>query len=169
MYEDKPPTVPLISLSHDKILENGGQTRKLLEEFDWEKTSLGHRSTWPSSFETIISTILMTKFPITLWLGPEAVQIYNDAYIFCLAEKHPSAFGMPAREVWAEAWELLEPIIRVINLELRNISNVHQGAATEGKGLGFKNLYVPINREVPLQESHFDFCYSPVMDGTVSC
>jgi hypothetical protein len=42
-------------------------------------------------------------------VGPDLINIYNDAYIPMLGRKHPAVFGQSAAEVWAEIWDVVGP------------------------------------------------------------
>jgi hypothetical protein len=44
-------------------------------------------------------------------LGPELIKIYNDGYRPITGHKHPWALGRPAREVLAEIWSDIEPLV----------------------------------------------------------
>lgn len=44
------------------------------------------------------------------WLGPDLELVYNKAYQELI--DHPSAFGKPARQVWATNWDYLEPLVK---------------------------------------------------------
>jgi signal transduction histidine kinase len=37
--------------------------------------------------------------------------LYNDAYAEILGKKHPGALGRPCREVWAESWDRISPML----------------------------------------------------------
>lgn len=47
--------------------------------------------------------------PMLLWWGPEFVQIYNDAYIAMLGQKHPQAMGQRFQDCWSEVFHILGP------------------------------------------------------------
>ena len=48
---------------------------------------------------------------IVLW-GPDFRVLYNEAYIPIAGAKHPLAFGLPAKEGFAEAWDQFESFIQ---------------------------------------------------------
>ena len=61
---------------------------------------------------TAVSLCLTSRFPILIWWGPDLNVLYNDAYIpFLGGAKHPSSLGRPGREVWAEIWDTIGPML----------------------------------------------------------
>ena len=71
---------------------------------DWAATGLGRVESWPASLRVAVGICLNSRFPMFVWWGPELVNIYNDAYVPVLGDRHPDAFGRPAREVWGDIW-----------------------------------------------------------------
>lgn len=59
-----------------------GMTR----DFDWSKTALGPRETWPQSLKTIVSVVLGTHSESCLWWGPGA-SIRFDASGYTVADE----------------------------------------------------------------------------------
>ena len=47
---------------------------------------------------------------LLLWWGPEFVQIYNDAYLSVLGDKHPRAMGQRLAECWTEVFDIVGPM-----------------------------------------------------------
>jgi hypothetical protein len=80
-----------------------GMARRV-ETFDWARTPLGSRESWPQSLETLVGTVLQAPVPMFVWWGPQLIGLYNDACIPFLAERHPQALGCPASETWADLW-----------------------------------------------------------------
>jgi len=81
---------------------------------EWADTPLGARSEWPAELDAAIRTVLASRLPVMLYWGEEFVQIYNDAFLPILGNKHPDAFGRPAAQCWPEVWQTLEPDLRSI-------------------------------------------------------
>ena len=78
----------------------------------WSDGPLGDPQRWPQSLRTAVGICLASRFPILLWWGPDLVMIYNDAYRPMLGQsKHPRALGAPGREVWAEIWDVIGPML----------------------------------------------------------
>jgi hypothetical protein len=126
-----------------------------MRALDWSKTALGPVDTWPSPLRTCVSTCLDCAFPIVLWWGPQLSILYNDEYIDFLGEaKHPKALGRPGAEVWAEIWDVIEPMLSQV--------------MTMGEPTRSRDLLLHIDRGY-LEETYFSFSYSPIHndDGTV--
>jgi len=129
----------------------------LMRGHDWSKTSLGPVSTWPQSLHTAVSLILNSQHPMWIGWGPEAIFLYNDAYIQVLSRaKHPWALGRPASEVWAEIWDVCGPLA----------DKVFQ----KGEATFVDDVRLFMNRGDFLEETYYSFSYSPIRDesGSVS-
>ncbi|WP_342039329.1 ATP-binding protein [Allosphingosinicella indica] len=76
--------------------------------------------------------------------------LYNDAWAPIPAERHPWALGRPAREVWADIWEVIEP----------------QLAAVMATGEGFVtfNQMLPMERGGVPHETYWNYSFSPIVD-----
>lgn len=97
----------------EDLLAGGGQTGALMRTMDWSQTPLGPVSDWPQSLRTALSITMSSRFPITLYWGPEFLMLYNDDLLPMVgASKHPWALGRPAFEVLAEIREIIEPLLR---------------------------------------------------------
>jgi len=48
----------------------GGQMGQLIRETDWSQTSLGPMDTWSPALKTMVTFVLMNRFPQLLWWGP---------------------------------------------------------------------------------------------------
>ncbi|MDF2693369.1 MAG: luxQ1 [Labilithrix sp.] len=82
----------------------------LVQSFDWSRTPLGPRSSWPADVSALVhDVVLRTPFPMALWWGEELIQVYNDAYRVLLADQHPRALGASAMETWAGVWDEMGP------------------------------------------------------------
>ena len=89
-----------------------------------------------------------TRFPVTLFWGPEFVLVYNEAYVELIGDKHPAALGRPAREVFPEAWDAIGPMMQ---------------AVLAGQGATWvEDEKVPLLHSGRLEECWFTFSYSPV-------
>lgn len=92
-------------------IAGGGEMGALVRSLDWSKTALGPLHGWPQSLRTIVSTCLISHFPILLWWGPELVMIYNDALSRIIGNKHPRGMGQSGAEGWWEVWHILGPML----------------------------------------------------------
>jgi PAS domain S-box-containing protein len=118
-----------------------------MRDHDWTVSPLGHPETWPQALRLTVDLILASKFPMFVAWGPELGFVYNDAYSEILADKHPTALGRPFREVWAEIWDDISPLV---------------DAAMAGEATYRENLPLVMNRKGFDEETWFTFSYSPV-------
>ena len=138
------------------FLEGGGEMGRLTREYDWSQSELGPPDSWPQSLKTVVSIILLAKFPMFLWWGPNLLCFYNDAYRPSLGNngKHPSILGMPAAEAWPEIWDFIYPLIQQVLSGSEAVYN--------------EDLLLPIFRNGKMEDVYWTFSYSPVPDETGS-
>ena len=127
---------------------------KRIREFDWSNTPLGDVSTWPQSLRSVASICSNSNFPIAIYWGPDLILIYNDSWSPIPGNKHPWALGRPAREVWPDIWDAIEPQFQ---------------KAFSGEPGGSKDALLPMQRHGYTEECYFDFTFTPVSgeDGKV--
>jgi len=124
----------------------------LFERVDWAATPLGPRATWSPSLKLAVSMMLASAFPIALRWGADFVLLYNDAYRPILGDKHPWALGRPAREVWWEVWEQIEPVHRAI-------------LAAEAPAIFAEDMLLRIRRRgAAWEDAYFTLGYSAIED-----
>jgi signal transduction histidine kinase len=80
--------------------------------FDWSATELGPVASWPASLATMVEVVLGHPYPMMLWWGARAIQIYNDAAVPLLGSRHPHALGTAADQCWADAWCQIGPAVQ---------------------------------------------------------
>jgi signal transduction histidine kinase len=125
-----------------------------IREFDWAATPLGPLDQWSLALRTTVRILLANRFPMLLWWGPDYIQLYNDSYQPIPGDKHPDlALGKPAKECWAEIWNVISPLID---------APFRGGPATWNE-----DIELELNRRGFLEESHFTIAYSPVPDESV--
>lgn len=134
------------------FLRGGGEMGALTREFDWSSTSIHAPQYWPQSLRTTVSNLLLSKFPMFLWWGPEMIQFYNDAYRPSLGNngKHPHALGRRAADCWPESWHIVSPMVEAV----RN----------SGEAIWMKDQLVPIFRNGRIEDVYWTYSYSPVLD-----
>ncbi|CAA9383546.1 SpoIIE family protein phosphatase [uncultured Nocardioides sp.] len=125
-----------------------GPLQTAYEAVDWAAGPLGAVETWTPALLAAVDTMLHTRFPVTLFWGPEFVLVYNEAYTELIADKHPGALGRPARDVFPEAWDVIGPMMEQV---------MAGGGPTWVVGAP-----VPLERRGFLEECYFTFSYSPV-------
>jgi PAS domain S-box-containing protein len=143
-------------LSHDQLLREGGEMGARVRAYDWSKTPLGAIDTWSQGLRTAVGICLLSRFPILLWWGADFIKIYNDAYRPILGTKHPDALGRSGRDVWAEIWHIIGPMLETVYQDGRSTWSYDQ--------------MLPMDRHGFTEETYFTFSYSPILDeqGSVS-
>jgi PAS domain S-box-containing protein len=97
--------------------------------------------------------MLNTGHPMYIWWGPECACLYNDAYRRSIGpERHPASLGRPAREVWAEVWDIIGP----------QIAHVMSGLGATWN----ENHLVPITRNGKREDVYWTYSYGPIDDDT---
>ena len=134
----------------DCLRDQPGGAIEIARNLEWSATSLGAATTWSASLRTLVTTVLENGFPMGIGWGADLALVYNDAFIPVLgAGKHPAAMGMPLRDVYPEAWEVIGPLF---------------DSALAGKGVVFTDLLVPIAIDGVVSDHYFTFSYAPVRD-----
>jgi PAS domain S-box-containing protein len=114
---------------------------------DWSATPLGPIEDWSEALLLSANLMLSCAFPSLVFWGEDLVQLYNDAFIPLLAERHPSGLGQTAKECWWDAWHIVGP----------NLKRV-----MEGETVFHENTVVPVIRDGRLQDIRWTYSYSPI-------
>lgn len=134
------------------IFPGGSDMGALIGTFDWARTPLGPIPGWPHGLTSAVGLMLPATAQIVLFWGPDLIALYNDAYARVVGDKHPWALGRPAREVWSEIWDELEPLL--------------QGVLRTGETVSAKDRPFRLERRGYPEQAYFDISYSAVRDGT---
>jgi PAS domain S-box-containing protein len=127
-----------------------GEMGRRVAEHPWSSTSLGALSSWPTSLRTMVNVVLATPVPMVILWGDELVLIYNDAYRSISVERHPDAFGRPAREAWADLHDFVDPIF----------SRLRDG----GDAVSFTDRPFRVRRDGAVTDAWFTVAYSAIRD-----
>ena len=104
---------------------------------------------WPPQLRTAVDLCVESHSPVLMYWGPTLSMIYNDALVPLIgSERHPWALGRPAHEVFAEIWELIEPLIQTV--------------LDTGKASWTKDMMLPIVRGEGASEAYYSFSYTPI-------
>ena len=126
-----------------------GDLARLINTFDWGRTSLGPMESWPGYLKTVTGLILRCHVPIvTLW-GEDGVMIYNDAYSVFAGGRHPTLLGSKVREGWPEVADFNDNVMRV-------------GLA--GGNLSYQDQELTLHRNGQPAPVWMDLDYSPLLD-----
>ena len=101
-------------LAAQSLFSGPGDTLAILRSRDWSATPLGPVSQWPAELLAAVRTVLSSRLPMMIWWGPDLVQIYNEALVPLLGDKHPSALGQRAIQCWSEAWADVGPLAALV-------------------------------------------------------
>src|SRR3569832_1924199 len=127
-----------------------GELGARMRGHDWSTSPLGTPAHWPQSLKTAVRIMLNSRYPMFVWWGEELINLYNDAYVSVLGQRHPSALGRPAREVWYEIWDLIGA---QSDLNLK-----------EGKASWHDKVLLIMERNGYPEETYFTFSHSPIPD-----
>jgi PAS domain S-box-containing protein len=129
-----------------RFLDGGGEMGKRVRALDWVATALGSPERWPQGLKTLVNLLLASKQPMFVAWGPDRIWLYNDAFIPILGRKHPEALGRHSRDVWTEAWDVLEPMFdRVF----------------AGDSVSIRDFALGLDRQGKVEEARFEFAYTP--------
>ena len=133
----------------------GGEMGVLIRTLDWTQTPLGAIEGWPQSLRSVLTICLGSRSAIGIYWGEDLTLLYNDAWRELIGDKHPSALGRPAREVFPEIWETIGPMFaRVLST---------------GEATGAEEQRLPLYRHGFPEECYFDYTANPIPseDGSV--
>ncbi|KAI5477386.1 hypothetical protein MNV49_006453 [Pseudohyphozyma bogoriensis] len=136
------------------------QMAKRIRSFNWAASPLGSVDTWTPELKAMVSSIMASPFRESLLIGDEHVMIYNDHYIEAAGAKHPALLGRPGHLGWAEIWDEIDPIAKMV---------------MRGETFYAVDHLLPMNRTTnglpgtDLEETYHTFSYTPFRanDGTV--
>ncbi|WP_281690024.1 SpoIIE family protein phosphatase [Pseudonocardia thermophila] len=141
----------MADLAGDPLFSGGSLLARVMADHDWAATPVGPPSTWSPALRNVVGILLSSRFSMWVGWGPELAFFYNDAYQHdTLQAKHPWALGRPAREVWAEVWDEVEPRIESV---------LRTGVATWDE-----DLRLVLERSGSPEETYHTFSYSPLRD-----
>lgn len=132
----------------DHLIRAAGGLAHAYRSVDWSLTPLGPMETWSPTLRSTLELVLTTRVPAVLHWGPERVQLYNEADVPLLGQKHPAALGASAKDVYPEAWDVLGPMFERVG---SGHGSVH-----------IEDAPVPLVRRGFLEECWFTSSLSPV-------
>src|SRR3546814_19310146 len=96
-----------------------------------------------------------SSLPTAIDWGPDLRLIYNDAWAPIPAERHPWALGQPARAVWSDIWDVIEPQF--------------EGVVRTGEGFSTLDQLLMMERGGVPCETSWNSSFSPIRgeDGAV--
>lgn len=144
-------TKPTSENEHEyPFLSGGGEAGELIRKIDWAIHSIGQPAKWPYSLRTSVSNMLRLNLPMLVLWGPDHLCFYNDACTPSLGpEMHP-AIGKPAKDIWAESWDFVGPLLK--------------GVLDTGEPVSFTDAPVTMQRNGKTADAYWTFSYSLILD-----
>ncbi len=133
----------------DMLRDAGGDTGRLIADFDWARTSIGPIDTWTQSLRTIVGYMLRSPVPHVLLWNEDGVMLYNDAYSEFAGARHPALLGSKVREGWPEVADFNDNVMKV-------------GLA--GGTLAYVDQNLMLSRNGAPEQVWMNLDYSPVPD-----
>ena len=128
----------------------GREMGAALRAHDWAATALGPLHAWPQSLRTATSMMLNARHPMYVAWGPDLLLLYNDGYRQILgarAADPAQVLGKPFRQVWAEVWDEVGPMM---------------DATLRGESLWFEDHAFTLLRNGYPEPVHASFSTSPI-------
>jgi len=147
---DRAPQHPLVAPNAARPGGAAAETGRLLLSTDWAATPLGPMEQWSQALRIAVGICLNSRFPMFVWWGPEAINIYNDAYIPMLGKRHPMAFGRRAAESWADIWDI--------------VGAQRQLVMESGEPTWNERVLLVMERNGFREDTWFTWSYSPIHD-----
>ena len=135
--------------TRDGLIFGETQMAGLVRAHDWSSTPLGPNRSLVRCPSPSVNLMLACAFPSLVFWGTDLVQLYNDAFIPLLAERHPSGLGQRARECWSDAWQIVGPNLKRVMDERETVYH--------------EDTVVPIIRDGKLQDIRWTYNYSPII------
>jgi PAS domain S-box-containing protein len=132
------------------FLRRGGKLGRLIAEFPWQTTSMGHLDGWPSHIKVAVSLMLRSVAPIAMLWGEDGVMIYNDAYSELAGKRHPRLLGSKVREGWPEVADFNDNVMLVV---------------LAGETLSYRDQELTLRRNDRPEQVWMDLDYSPLIDA----
>jgi hypothetical protein len=140
-------TIPPESLNtlYATTFVGNGEMATRMRSHDWSNTPLGRVEHWPPTLRTLVSTILASRFPQSIFWGDDLILLYNDPIIVMVGAKHPHALGQSLSETFPEIWDdQMKPMI--------------DGIRDTGEAFYVEDLLYQLFRFGYLEECYFTFC-----------
>ncbi|SEQ97158.1 SpoIIE family protein phosphatase [Actinokineospora terrae] len=128
-----------------------GEMARLVLRFDWSATPLGARECWLEPLRTAAGIVLESRHPMLLLWGERLTMLYNDAFVPLAGDRHPDALGGSGREVFAEVWPTIGPVVERV---------LETGEAT-----WVDDQPLVLSRHGAAVETFWSYSHSPVRDG----
>ncbi|MGH6763776.1 MAG: PAS domain-containing protein [Phyllobacterium sp.] len=122
----------------------------LIHAFDWSETPAGPIEHWPDALKMTTRLMVASAVPMTMFIGPDGILVYNDAYIGIAGKRHPKCFGKSVFEGWPEVAEFNRDVLE---------------RGLRGETLTFSDQPLVLYRNGSAERVWLDLDYSPVFDA----
>jgi signal transduction histidine kinase len=139
-----------------RVFPGDGEMAGRMRDLDWTAHALGPPESWPLTLQTALAICLASRLPMQVWWGWNLTLLYNDAYVkFLGPNKHPSVLARSGREVWAEIWDQIGPMLERV---------FQDGVASSSE-----DIQMFFARALPNEEVFVTLSFSPIFgeDGAV--
>lgn len=148
---NKDTTLPnAFSGQANNSMESNLKMEKLIKEFEWSETSLGHLDNWPIYFHASVMLMLSSSQPVWIAGGEGNLMLYNDKFSALMGDDDDLALGKPASEFFNVVWDRVE----------RGINN----AAQKKIGSTDESFLIFIQKDEYRREKYLSFFYTPILD-----
>jgi hypothetical protein len=132
------------------LFSGGGDMAERMRRHDWASTGLGPVEGWSQGLRIAIGLCLGSRLCGCIYWGREHLILYNDAYGSILGTKHPWALAQPARDVWAEIFSIIGPLM--------------EQTLQTGETTGSDDAPIFLNRSGYIEEFYCSYSYTPLMN-----
>jgi PAS domain S-box-containing protein len=145
------PTDTPAALFIESLRTSGGETGRLIADYDWASTAMGPIETWSQSLRTALGIVLRSPLPIVMPWGEDGFMLYNDAYSVFAGGRHPWLLGSPVRSGWPEVADFNDNVMKV---------------CLAGGTLAYTDQELTLLRHGKPEQVWMNLDYSPVPDET---
>lgn len=128
-----------------------GEMADRVRALDWSTTPLGPIENWSRELLTVVNLTLSFSSPARTMWGPELILIYNDAYRPIPGPRHPWALGKPAKEIYAESWPVVGPLLET--------------AYSTGQTFFHEKLRVPLPAASGMEDHYLNYSFNPIFEN----
>src|SRR5665213_1785168 len=122
---------------------------RLIAGYPWDTTPLGPLVRWPLHLRAATNLMLRGGASMAIAWGKEYRFLCNDPYAQVIQDKHPSALGASAADIFPETWHLLQPLF---------------DKALGGEAVLIDDYELPVTRLGAISSGYFSFSYNPIVD-----
>ena len=131
-------------------IKQTAEMARRIQAHDWGRSGLGAIENWPAAMRTVVDLSLRSPAAMMTWWGPNAVMLYNDAYIPIAGARHGRLLGESVFDGWPEVADLNRGIL----------ANVQAG-----KTYSLRDEHLVLYRNGVAEDVWLNVDYSPVEDS----